>query len=134
MATMTSTQSVTTRVDAGAPVPNTQVLRASAQQASSTLLSTGSSGGDEGSNLSIEQKAHSSLWLVCARLPVGLSVALPVRNFRVLNLLSMESGVVVETQWAQGEDLPLTSGAVQLAWTEFEVVDTRLAVRVTRLA
>jgi len=68
------------------------------------------------------------------RMPVELSVAVPVRNFRVRNLLALEAGALIETQWASGEDLPLTSGDVALAWSEFEVVDTRLAVRVTRLA
>jgi flagellar motor switch protein FliN/FliY len=68
------------------------------------------------------------------RLPVELTVAVPVRQFRIRDLLGMAPGRIVETQWAHGEDLPLTSGAVQLAWSEFEVVDTRLAVRVTRLA
>jgi flagellar motor switch/type III secretory pathway protein FliN len=70
----------------------------------------------------------------CARLPVALAVTVPVREFRVRNLLAMAPGAVIETQWAHGEDLPLSSGDVQLAWSEFEVVDTRLAVRVTRLA
>jgi len=69
-----------------------------------------------------------------ARLPVELEVAVPVRGFRVRNLLALEQGQVIETQWMNGEDLPLASGEVQLAWTEFEVVETRLAVRVTRLA
>jgi flagellar motor switch protein FliN/FliY len=69
-----------------------------------------------------------------ARLPVELDVAVPVRNFRVRNLLALEPGKVIETQWAQGVDLPLLAGAVQLAWSEFEVVETELAVRVTRLA
>jgi len=32
-----------------------------------------------------------------------------------------------------GDDVPLSSGNVQLAWSEFEVVDTQLAVRLTRL-
>jgi flagellar motor switch protein FliN/FliY len=68
------------------------------------------------------------------RMPVSLSVSIPVRDFRVRNLLALRSGELIETQWANGEDLPLSSGAVQLAWSEFEVVDTRLAVRVTRLA
>jgi flagellar motor switch protein FliN/FliY len=68
------------------------------------------------------------------RLPVGLAVSVPVREFRIRNLLALGPGVLIETQWGQGEDLPLASGEVQLAWTEFEVVDTRLAVRVTRLA
>jgi flagellar motor switch protein FliN/FliY len=46
----------------------------------------------------------------------------------------MVPGEVIETQWGHGEDLPLSSGEVQLAWTEFEVVDAKLAVRITRLA
>jgi flagellar motor switch protein FliM len=69
-----------------------------------------------------------------ARLPVELDVAVPVREFRVRNLLTLEPGQVIETQWLSGEDLPLAAGAAQLFWSEFEVVESRLAVRVTRLA
>ena len=68
-----------------------------------------------------------------ARLPVELDVTVPVRNFRVRNLLALEPGHVIETQWANGEDMPLATGGLQLAWSEFEVIDTELAVRVTRL-
>jgi flagellar motor switch/type III secretory pathway protein FliN len=68
------------------------------------------------------------------RLPVELEVAIPLRDFRVRNLLALEAGVVVESQWVHGEDVPLGAGDVQLAWSEFEVIDTQLAVRLTRLA
>jgi flagellar motor switch protein FliN/FliY len=68
-----------------------------------------------------------------ARLPVEVDVSVPVRGFRVRNLLAMEPGLVIETAWAHGEDMPLAAGAVQLAWSEFEVVESTLAVRVTRL-
>jgi flagellar motor switch protein FliN/FliY len=68
-----------------------------------------------------------------ARLPVELEVAVPVRDFRVRNLLALTPGQVIETQWAHGEDMPLAAGDVQLAWSEFEVVETQLAVRLTRL-
>jgi flagellar motor switch/type III secretory pathway protein FliN len=68
------------------------------------------------------------------RMPVSLGVSIPVRGFRVRTLLAMHTGELIETQWVNGEDLPLASGDLQLAWCEFEVVDTRLAVRVTRLA
>ena len=68
------------------------------------------------------------------RLPVELDVSIPVRDFRVRRLLALEAGQVIETQWAHGEDLPLASGEVQLAWSEFEVVESQLAVRVTRLS
>lgn len=69
-----------------------------------------------------------------ARLPVELDVAVPVREFRVRNLLNLVPGQVIETQWLSGDDLPLAAGAAQLFWSEFEVVESRLAVRVTRLA
>jgi flagellar motor switch/type III secretory pathway protein FliN len=69
-----------------------------------------------------------------SQLPVELGVAIPVRGFRVRHLLALAPGQVIETQWNHGDDLPLAAGDVQLAWSEFEVVETRLAVRVTRLA
>ena len=67
------------------------------------------------------------------RLPVELDVSVPVRNFRVRNLLALEPGQLIESGWGHGEDVPLAAGEVQLSWSEFEVVDTQLAVRVTRL-
>ncbi len=68
------------------------------------------------------------------RLPVELDVAVPVREFRVRHLLALEPGAVIESQWSPGNDLPLAAGKVQVAWSEFEVLETRLAVRVTRQA
>ncbi len=67
------------------------------------------------------------------RLPVEVDVAVPVREFRVRTLLALAPGQLIETTWAHSEDLPLCAGEVQLAWSEFEVVDTELAVRITRL-
>jgi flagellar motor switch protein FliN/FliY len=68
-----------------------------------------------------------------ARLPVQLDVTIPIRDFRVRTLLALEPGQLLESQWVNGEDVPLVAGDVQLAWSEFEVVDTQLAVRLTRL-
>jgi len=67
-------------------------------------------------------------------LPVELDVAVPVRDFRVRNLLALAPGQLIQSQWGNGEDVPLASGEVQLAWSEFEVIDAQLAVRITRLA
>ncbi|HUA91378.1 MAG TPA: FliM/FliN family flagellar motor C-terminal domain-containing protein [Terracidiphilus sp.] len=69
-----------------------------------------------------------------ARLPVELDVVVPIRDFRVRHLLALVPGQVVESRWRNREDVPLTAGHVQLAWSEFEVIDSQLAVRVTRLA
>jgi flagellar motor switch/type III secretory pathway protein FliN len=68
-----------------------------------------------------------------ARLPVELDVVVPVREFRVRHLLALEPGELIESQWNYGEDVPLAAGDVQLAWSEFEVLENRLAVRITRL-
>ncbi len=67
------------------------------------------------------------------RLPVEVDVVLPVREFRVRHLLTLDPGQVIESEWRQGDAVPLTAGDVQLAWSEFEVIDEKLAVRVTRL-
>ena len=67
------------------------------------------------------------------RLPVELEVAIPLRQFRVRNLLGLQTGVLVESQWVHGDDVPLGLSNVQLAWSEFDVVETQLAVRLTRL-
>jgi len=69
-----------------------------------------------------------------ARLPVEVDVVIPVRAFRVRNLLAIAPGDILESRWPQGEDLPLAAGNVRLAWSEFEVIDMQLAVRVTRMA
>jgi flagellar motor switch protein FliN len=68
-----------------------------------------------------------------SRLPVEVDVAVPIRKFRVRNLLALAEGVVVPSQWAQGDDMPLAARGAQLAWTEFEIMDQKLAVRITRL-
>ena len=69
-----------------------------------------------------------------AQLPVELDVAVPVRDFRVRHLLALAPGQLIESKWGHGEDVPLAAGNTQLAWSEFEVAETRLMVRVTRLA
>ncbi len=69
-----------------------------------------------------------------ALLPVELDVVVPVREFRVRDLLALKPGQLIESQWSSSDDVPLASGKVQLAWSEFEVNDSQLVVRVTRLA
>ena len=80
------------------------------------------------------EQAGIALSAAVRRLPVELDVAVPVRGFRVRNLLTLEPGQLIESGWGHGEDVPLAADEVQLAWSEFEVVDTELAVRITRLA
>jgi flagellar motor switch protein FliN/FliY len=80
-----------------------------------------------------ESQAALSINPKIARLPVEVDVAVPIRQFRVRNLLVLAEGAVIATRWMQGEDMPLSARGAQLAWAEFEVIDQRLAVRITRL-
>jgi len=82
----------------------------------------------------LEGESELGFGPLVARLPVELDVAVPVREFRVRHLLALEPGALIESKWNHGVDLPLAAGDVRLAWSEFEVLETKLAVRVTRLA
>lgn len=68
------------------------------------------------------------------RLPMQLDVMVKVQSFRVQDLLAMEKGTVVETVHEHTQDVPMRCGGALLVWSEFEVLDQRLAVRITRLA
>lgn len=81
--------------------------------------------------LAVQPNGFSS---ALGQIALELDVVVPIRDFRLRNLIGLDRGQVIESKWNHGEDLPLAIGKVQLAWTEFEVVDTRLAVRITRLA
>lgn len=69
-----------------------------------------------------------------AVLPMQLDVTIPVPKFRVQDLLALEKGAVLDTRWLHTDDVPVWCGGAQLVWTEFEVVEQKIAVRVTRLA
>jgi flagellar motor switch/type III secretory pathway protein FliN len=69
-----------------------------------------------------------------AGLPLQLDVTVPVPGFRVGDLLALEKGTVIESLWPHLDDVPVWCGGTQLVWTEFEVVDQKLAVRVTRIS
>ena len=68
------------------------------------------------------------------RIPVEIAVVIPIRHFQVRNVLALAVGQVIATRWMEGEDVPLAAHGAQLAWTEVEVIDQKLAVRITRLA
>jgi flagellar motor switch protein FliN/FliY len=73
-------------------------------------------------------------WPMISRLPAMLSVCLPLAGLKVCDLLSLQPGKTVGSRWAVTEDVPLKVGALQICWGEFEVVEQRMALRLTRLA
>ena len=72
-------------------------------------------------------------WSMISRLPVSLAVQVPVRGFRLSDLLRLQPGRTVKSVWAVTDDVPLKVGALQICWGEFEVVEQQMALRLTRL-
>lgn len=79
----------------------------------------------------LEQHPH---WLTLSRLPMRLTVGVPLPRFKVRDLLALASGQLVLSAWSSTTDVPVVVGSAQLSWAEFEVVEKRMAVRLTRLA
>ena len=79
----------------------------------------------------IEEHAH---WLAISRLPVVLTARIPLSAFKVRDLLLLQQGQLIRSDWSTAEDIPVKIGRVQLAWSEFEVVEESMAMRLTRLA
>ncbi len=72
-------------------------------------------------------------WPMISRLPVKLSVSIPLDHFRMRDLVGLMPGQTVRSVWPATEDLPVRADTLQLSWGEFEVVGQRMAVRLTRL-
>jgi flagellar motor switch/type III secretory pathway protein FliN len=73
-----------------------------------------------------EDPLDSVPWLPCT-----LTLDLPVVRFTVADLLALAKGSIVETACHHTSDVPLRVNNLLIGWTEFEVVDDRLAVRIT---
>jgi flagellar motor switch protein FliM len=73
-------------------------------------------------------------WTLLSRIPMRLTASVPMPKFRVSDLLNLRPGSLVLSNWPSGDDVELKIGAVQLSWSEFEVVEQRIAIRLTRLA
>ncbi|MGH9474939.1 MAG: FliM/FliN family flagellar motor switch protein [Terriglobales bacterium] len=80
------------------------------------------------------EAADGDRWEDLQWLPCALTVELSVPHFTVGDVLRMAPQSVVETRWQQNADVPIRANGQLLAWAEFEGVDEKLAVRVTRLA
>jgi len=93
----------------------------------------GSTNGAVAVPASPAMEAHPA-WPMIARLPVMLGVGVSLRGLRVCDLLALHTGQTIESTWAVTEDVPLKVGALQVCWGEFEVVEQRMALRLTRLA
>ncbi len=73
-------------------------------------------------------------WALISRIPMRLVAGIPLPNFRVKDLVGLKAGQMLSSEWLSADDVPLKIGTVQLSWSEFEVVEQRMAIRLTRLA
>lgn len=64
-------------------------------------------------------------------LPCMLTLELPVVRFTIAHLLKLAPGAIVETACHHTSDVPLRVNQTLIGWTEFDVIDDRLAVRIT---
>lgn len=74
-----------------------------------------------------------SAWPKLSWLELTMAVEVPLLRFKVQDLLRLSEGQVFESAFSDTEDVPLRIGDMQLGWTEFEVVDQKIALRLTRL-
>jgi flagellar motor switch protein FliN/FliY len=73
-------------------------------------------------------------WRRVEALPCLLTIEIPVPGFTVADLVHLERGRIIATRWTVGQDVPLRVNGELIAWSEFEVVQNRLAIRLTELA
>ena len=73
-------------------------------------------------------------WARVEGLPCLLTVEIPVLGFRVTDLVHLSPGRIIATRWRVGLDVPLRVNGELIAWSEFEIVHSRLAMRLTELA
>jgi len=71
-------------------------------------------------------------WETLAQLRVTLRAGVALR-FKVRDLLALKEGQVFESLSPATDDVPVRVGQAQLGWSEFEVLEQRMALRLTRL-
>ena len=73
-------------------------------------------------------------WPVLSRIALPLAVQVPLNRIKVRDLLRLSEGQILASVWSHTHDVPLTAGAVRLAWSEFEISGEKIGVRLTQLA
>ena len=72
-------------------------------------------------------------WEILAAMRMRIRAEVPLSRFTVRDLLALAEGQVFESMAPDTEDVPVKVGQVQMGWSEFEVVEQRMALRLTRL-
>ena len=72
-------------------------------------------------------------WAQAMDLPCHLSVEVRVPDFTVGDLLKLAVNSILDTRYRDGSHVPIRVNGQMLGWAEFDVMDDRLAVRITEL-
>jgi flagellar motor switch protein FliN/FliY len=88
--------------------------------------------GDQARSMESPHPA-TGLWPEVLELPCHLAVELEVPGFTIRDLLSLDVDSVVDTQRGEGAHVPVVVNGVMVAWAEFDVMEDRLAVRLTEI-
>ncbi|MGA9566493.1 MAG: FliM/FliN family flagellar motor C-terminal domain-containing protein [Candidatus Korobacteraceae bacterium] len=67
-------------------------------------------------------------------LPCTASLEIPLSHFTIRDLSQLGAGSIVTTAYRHLSDIPLWVNGQLIGWAEFEVIDDRLAVRITEMA
>jgi flagellar motor switch protein FliN len=73
------------------------------------------------------------LWPEALELICQLSVALEVPRFTIRDLLALSVNSLVDTRRREGAHVPVIVNGIMVGWAEFDVIDGRLAVRMTEM-
>ena len=77
--------------------------------------------------------APREIWPEALELSCQLFVALEVPHFTVRDLLALGVNSLVDTKRREGAHVPVWVNNVMVGWAEFDVIDGRLAVRMTEM-
>lgn len=72
-------------------------------------------------------------WHVLSNVTVRLTSEISIECFTIRNLLGLTEGQTFASVLSDTEDVPLRIGDLKIGWTEFEVVEQKVALRLTRL-
>lgn len=80
-----------------------------------------------------ESGSKDDPWGQVAGLRCTLSVDLPVAGFKVRDLLALDVDSVVDSHQNATSQAPVWVNGARVGWAEFDVLRTRLAIRISEL-
>lgn len=86
-----------------------------------------------GAPSAVRPASPEEVWPQVAGLPCMLSVELPVAVFKVRDLLMLDVETVVDSGRPATSKVPVCVNGARVGWAEFDVLRTRLAIRISEL-